>query len=430
MQSRSLRDAGNEAPVVKPGSGAAVYGRADPELTAGARLRGFRPYACLPAIAIALTLSLAVEARGESAQERLARARELARSGEPAAAADIYQELYDAAPGDLSLRFQLAVARQMAGQFEAAAEQSRAVAEQRPNFAPAWLFWGAALLRGGRSKEAVEPLRQAISLGVSDPSAPLMLGEALLQSGQYRQAAEQFLSATAALGDNPRVWYGLERSCSALLEQPAAASPTSVCDASDLACAFREGRFADLAHRARERLAALPPSSQYFELLARDLDARGMSRESAEQWRRALERAPDSRSVKMGLASALRLARDCESALPLLEALQEEEPRSAEILFLQGDCLLSLEKAREAVAPLRRALELDGSLLQAAGRLGAAYVKLGEDKKAIEPLTEALVEDADGSLHYLLARAYRALGKDDEARAVLESRRRMQEQAP
>jgi predicted Zn-dependent protease len=398
-------------------------------------LRSFKPGAWSPAIAIALTLMLTSAAWGESTQERLAQAGQLARAGQAAEAAKIYQQLYDAAPSDLSLRFQLAVARQMAGQFDAAAEHSRAVAAQRPEFPPAWLFLGAALLRGGRPAEAVEPLRRALSLGVPDPSAPLLLGEALLQTGEPLEAGRQFLSASDKLAENPRVWYGLERSCAALLEQTAPAPQSQAsdgtgCELSPLACAYREARFAEVARQARERLAALPPSSQHFELLARDLDARGMSRESAAQWRRALELDPENRSLQKGLAAALRLSRDCESALPLIEEIQAQELQSAELRFLQGDCLLSLERAGEAVEPLRRALELDGSMLPAAGRLGAAYVKLGEHEKAVAALTRALPADADGSFHYLLARAYRALGRDLEAQAILTSRRRVRGQGP
>ncbi|MCB1019253.1 MAG: tetratricopeptide repeat protein [Acidobacteria bacterium] len=370
------------------------------------------------AVSSIAALALAASAvYAASQQERLAQARELARAGKPAEAAAIYQELYDAAPADLALRFQLAVARQMAGEFDAASEHSRAVAEQRPDFPPAWLFLGAALLRGGHAHEATAPLRRAITLGVADPSAPLMLGEALLQTGEPREAAAQFVTAAKALPGNPRVWYGLERA-SAALANTSSPDATS-CSPGDLDCALREARFADLASQSLARLRALPPSSQAYELEARSLDARGMSREAAEQWRQALALEPESTSLKLGLASALRLARDCERALPLLEQL----PESAQTLFFQGDCLLSIEKAQDAVNPLRRAIELDPSLLGASGRLGAAYVKLGEPEQAIAPLERALASDPDGAFHYLLARAYRALGQDDKARAVLADRK-------
>jgi predicted Zn-dependent protease len=404
--------------------------------------------------ALFATLLLVIGAKAESPSAMLAKARELARAGQAAEAADTYQQLYDATPDDLSLRFQLAVTRHMAGQFDAAVEHSRAVAAQRPEFPPAWLFLGAGLLRGGRAAEAVEPLRWALSLGVADASAPLMLGEALLQAGEHGEAALQFLSASATLKDNPRVWYGLDRACAALIERLGETAepqpPAADCESAPLSCAHREGRFAEvlsasggdratrywqartaseLSRLARKRLAALPPSSQYFELLARDLDARGMSREAAVQWRRALELAPGSRSAKMGLAAALRLARDCESALPLIEDLQAEEPESGELHFLEGDCLLMLERAREAIKPLTRALELDGSLLQASGRLGEAYVKLGKHELAVEPLKRALPADEDGSFHYSLARVYRTFGRDEEARAIIEEYRRVREEA-
>ncbi len=415
-------------------------------------------------------LLAAGEAAADDRAEQLAAARELARAGRPAEAAAIYQALYEENQDDLSLRFQLAVARHMAGEYGPALEHSRAVAAARPDFAQAWLFVGAALLQSGQSSQAVEPLRTALRLDVADPNARLMLGEALLRTGSYREAAVEFLEASSALEGSARVWYGLERSSAGLLEaalkrlkddreasdyalalaqgREPRATPDPLADSA--AVAYRAGRFSDLlaaepvdapavywqarvaldlATRARLRLEELPESSQRYELRARDLDARGMSREASLEWRRALELAPDSASLKKGLAAALRLARDCEAALPLLAELRRQEPTSAETHFLEGDCALSLEEPRRAAGLLERALELDPSLTPAAAALGSAYVRLGEFEPAVAALLRARAADQDGSVHYQLARAYRGLGRSKEAREALAQHRRIQEKA-
>ena len=61
----------------------------------------------------------------------------------------------------------------------------------------------------------------------------------------------------------------------------------------------------------------------------------------------------------------------------------------------------------------------DPKLLPAQAALGRAYAEAGDMAKAIAPLQAALETDQDGSLHYLLARAYRATGRSELATQAL-----------
>ena len=73
----------------------------------------------------------------------------------------------------------------------------------------------------------------------------------------------------------------------------------------------------------------------------------------------------------------------------------------------------------KAVPLLERAVARDPKLLPAQAALGRAYLEAGETAKAIAPLKAALETDRDGSLHYQLARAYRATGRADLASQAL-----------
>ena len=66
-----------------------------------------------------------------------------------------------------------------------------------------------------------------------------------------------------------------------------------------------------------------------------------------------------------------------------------------------------------------RAVKLDPKLLPAQAALGRAHLEIGEAAQAIPHLEAALPTDTDGSVHYQLARAYRATGETDRASQAL-----------
>ncbi len=95
------------------------------------------------------------------------------------------------------------------------------------------------------------------------------------------------------------------------------------------------------------------------------------------------------------------------------------DPRSSELNFIAGDCLLRLEEPEKALAYLRAALAADPKQTAADASLGLALSRLGKNAEAIPHLQKALEIDDDGSLHYQLAGAYRAAGDAEKARATM-----------
>ena len=83
------------------------------------------------------------------------------------------------------------------------------------------------------------------------------------------------------------------------------------------------------------------------------------------------------------------------------------------------DTLLDLQKAKEAIPYLKKAVQIEPKLLPAQRTLGRAYLELGQPQQAIPHLKAALPIDDDGNLHYLLARAYQTAGQAELGRAML-----------
>jgi predicted Zn-dependent protease len=205
-----------------------------------------------------------------------------------------------------------------------------------------------------------------------------------------------------------------------------------------MACAFRAGRLAAvldaraedpeglywrtraaraLAGDAFARLQQLPPSPEATLQKVERLRARKrtLAAEVVAELKKAAQSWPDDLRIRRELGTVLFLTGETDAARPILEDLLAREPGSAELARLLGETWLKALQPANAVPLLARAVARDPGLLPAQAALGRAYLDAGEPAKAIAPLERALASDKDGSLHYQLARAYRATGQAPRA---------------
>ena len=157
------------------------------------------------------------------ADQDLNRARQLVADGRLDEAAAIYEILLKSKPGDPALMLNIAVVEFKAKRYDRVIERCRKIVDVTPSIPAAYLFLGASYFELGQPAAAVDPLLKVIQAQPNDRNARLMLAESLLLLERYREAAEHFQIASNALPDNPRVWYGLERSFQGLGEQAKAA---------------------------------------------------------------------------------------------------------------------------------------------------------------------------------------------------------------
>lgn len=88
--------------------------------------------------------------------------------------------------------------------FEEAAELARRAAADKPDYAPAYLYWGASLKYLGNPKGAIEPLRTGLAVRPDDFEMNLALGQVLAATGDTRGAEASFKNAQALNPDDPR----------------------------------------------------------------------------------------------------------------------------------------------------------------------------------------------------------------------------------
>jgi superkiller protein 3 len=184
--------------------------------------------------------------------------------------------------------------------------------------------------------------------------------------------------------------------------------------------------YARLAENAFQRLEQLPDNPEIHELRAGQRRVQRQYRESADEWRKAVQYAPNDEHLKEELLSSVYRAGDYPAALKLADEQLRENPSSAELNLLKGDILVASQDTAKAIPCLRTALKYDPNLLAAHRALGQAYMQAGLQSDAIPHLQAAASIDEDGSLHYQLARAFQATGKPELAKKALDEYERRQ----
>jgi predicted Zn-dependent protease len=368
------------------------------------------------------------------------------RTGSPAKAVPVLEKALTLAPGDVEGRSMLADALLMLDRYQAAVPHLRKLAAAQPDNPRAW--YGL-----GRSYEAVAQSAFA-ALEKSGQDSPWWLAlaaEARLKQGRHTAA---FTLYRAALDKQPALrgvhaglaevyrktghadWAAGEEERERKLGAPACSAPSPTCH-------FVQGRFEqalaatralktpeafywrsraanELARDAFARLAKLPPSVEFHQMMAELHRNNGRHADSIEQWKAALALAPGDPRLEQELATSIYMSRDYAAAEKMARELLAKDPRVPELQFILGDSLAGQQQLEAALEPLRKAIALRLDYPAAHAVLGRALMQLGQTAEAAPHLKAALPIDTDGSLHFQLSRAYQDSGKPAQAAAMLE----------
>jgi len=367
--------------------------------------------------------------------------------GQPARAVEPLQKVVAAQPENQEARRRLADALWSLERYEPAIEQYRVLAEQTPEDPRAWYGLGQSYERVARV--ALERLQ------TSAPDSDYILrlvAETMVAEGRlanafrlYREALEKRPSLAEAHDALARIyeesghpeWAAVECERSRAIPPLDCHSPNPECDfrarryPSVLTAARRlgtaeglywESRAArELAAEAFARLDQLPASAEGTLRRVEVLRSRKRTpaREAIDDLKRAAQTWPEDIRIRRELATMLVIVGDAEAARPILEELLRREPESAEAALALGQTWLKIQQPAKALPLLESVVRREPKLLPAQAALGRAYVEIGDMAKAIAPLEAALDTDEDGSLHYQLARAYRAAGRPERATQAL-----------
>lgn len=185
---------------------------------------------------------------------------------------------------------------------------------------------------------------------------------------------------------------------------------------------------------AEKGVARIPRSDRLYRMKGLAETAMLYSEDAARSYRRALEINPGSAKANLGLAIAQRTSGMREAATATLEEGIRKFPDHGAHYQEYGLMLLRAGETgddgalKRAVVLLRKAIELDTELPEAHYHLGRLALEGDQAAEALPYLeTAARLTPDQSKVHYLLARAYRRLGRGEEAQSHLKIFRRMKE---
>ena len=300
------------------------------------------------------------ERHPESTALVLAEGQLLAQQGDFAAAEAVLQAGVAQAPGHLGLINQLAITQARQGKLDEARATLEAVAQQdaRLQFNLAQLY-----LQAGQSRAAASLLEPLLARYPDDPELFTLLGIALGRSGQFDRALSaleqalalspndsQALAAKNALEQNRNV-VGSER-IELGAAAPAFEAGLAALEQNDLPRALSEFRQA----RATQDHGLLAFYEGYTLQLQGDL------RGAIASYERALADLPNSATVLNNLGFAYFNLGRFDRALTHLAQATQADAANVQAQLNLGLVLYSLNRYRDALGPLERALALDPSL--------------------------------------------------------------------
>jgi tetratricopeptide (TPR) repeat protein len=174
---------------------------------------------------------------------------------------------------------------------------------------------------------------------------------------------------------------------------------------------------ARLSQAQFERLESMAPgSARLHQLKAESLEAQDRRQAAEVEYEAALAARPDLLEALLGLAKLRRIRLACDDAVPLYEKAEAIRP-TFDGAYGLGVCESVRQNDGAAAAHFERAIERDGRAAVAWVGLGTSLTHLHRPAEAVARLRRAIeIEPAMGEAYYALGMAYQA--SDDAASAA------------
>ena len=261
---------------------------------------------------------------------------------------------------------------------------------------------GMSYLKLGRDKEAVARLEVAVAARPSDNALQMSLARSLLNLGKYDEASDQLRSYVER---NPK----------------------------DQAALYLLGKtYLQLSETALGKIRTIDPDSVTAHEVAGEIDESMHNYDGAlAEYNRAVQLAPNQPGTHYRLGNTFWIEGKWGSALGEFEADLRNDPHNCTTEWKLGNTLLAANHApSEALPHLNKAVAQCPGLTQAHVDRASALLKLDQPQSASEDLLFAVRDSPkEPSIHFLLSKAYKSLGKSDDARAELEIYGRLQREA-
>src|SRR5215470_15875298 len=292
--------------------------------------------------------------------------------------------------------------------------------------------------------KAVPTLRQAIKLKPLLPNTDVLLAMSLSELGQYqealpalqkgfKQSADPALKRASGL-QLQRAYTGLRQDDKAV----EVALELTRAYPKDPEVLYHAGRlFGNYAYLSTVKLAEVAPDSLWLHLAAGEAnESQGRADAAIQEYKEVLSLQPNRPGVhyRIGRALLARAKQSTDDAVSEAEALKEFEqemrldPTSANAAYEAGEIHRKSARLDRAAELFSQAVKYYPDFEEALVALGRTLVSLGKAGEALAPLRKAISLNAANEVSWFqLAQAQRALGDTEEQRKALAEFQRLRE---
>lgn len=295
-------------------------------------------------------------------------------------------------PSDISPEIAAGLDLQQKGRLAQAIAHYQALIRKNPRSAEAHNWLGVAYLERNALREAIVEFRKAIALQPGYARAHNNLGSTLAQMGNIAEGAQALQEGVRRNPDDPTL-------------------------RANLGLALRNKGDAEGALEQFRWLESRQPESAELQIqIGQTLRQKGDLAGAVAAFESALALNPEARDAYYGLAQTLKQ----EVAAAKRGAAKQAVPAALDALR-RGLEQSRAGDVRNGVANLRRAAELDPSLVEARYNLGVALWHTGDREQAVKELDEALrLDPLSGPAYAFRAHTLRETGDWNGARRLLQ----------
>jgi len=305
-----------------------------------------------------------------------------------------------------------------------------------PKLAPAYNNLGMLYFREHEYRKAAEILEQGLKVDPSMSSASALLGLSLYEAADYAQARPRLEAAVRANPNDNNARMFLVKDLTQLGDADAAAV-----ELQQLAKRQPENQevwyllsrvYMKLSENAMAKINAIDPNSILaLQLSGEMMEAMNNYEGAVVQLKKAVELAPQKPGSHYKLGEAYLGLSAWDSATAEYQAELAIDPANCRAEWKLGSILNQKGgDAQEALNALDKSLTLCPSLVDARADRGRALMTLGRNADAIPDLEAAVKADpAEPRNHFLLSKAYRAVGRPQQAQAEMQTFSKLEEAA-
>lgn len=271
-----------------------------------------------------------------------------------------------------------------------------------PKMSSASALLGIALYEMGDYPGARRNLEAALRANPKDNNAELFLANDLVKLGEFERAAEHLHQLSLRQPENQEIWYLLGKVHMKLSEQ------------------------------ALSKLNAISPDSVWVHEISGEVMESMKNFDGALiEYKKAVEMAPEQAGTHYLLGNAYWSLSMWDAATEQFRAELANDPANCQAQWKIGNIVVEQRgDPAEGLAEVQKALDVCPNLMAARVDRARALLKLDRPAEALNDLAAAEKSDpAEASPHFLLAQAYRALGKIQEAQAEMKVFGKLEESA-